>query len=153
MNEPETDLVSRGYLTTLFIDMDNLKNGLTGYRGMILRYSSIINTSDNRDKKFEESIKAIKDEKMKDAIVSWCDNIRHNVERCHISIDALSDSIIEIKEDAPNLTDLYEKIVNSFAPNLADVKEYTFQINKTFIRGTLEKHLNKMETFYNQFTK
>jgi len=148
MIDQETDIVSRGYLTTFFIDIDNLKNSLTGYRSIMLRLN--INTGTD----IETSMEGLKDEKMKNAVITWSDSVRHNVERCQISLEALSESIPDIKKESLTIaSENYEKIINQFAPNIADVKLYVFEINKIFIKSTLEKLLTKMETFYEQFTK
>jgi len=141
----DTEIVSRSFLTVFFMDINNLKDALTGYRSIILRLQ--IKTDSAEPK---EVLAGLNDE-MKNALIQWSDSVRHNVERCQIGIIALSETINEV--DTSNLTESYNKIINQFTPNLEDVSMYTFEINRQFIKGTLEKLLNKMEAFYEQFTK
>ena len=140
----DTNLVGRSFLTVFFLDVNGLKDALTGYRSIILRL---------KIKTGEETQKTLKslDDDMKNAVIQWSDSVRHNVERCQIAAEALQEAIgdLETKE----LRKLYETIINQFSPDIDSVSLYTFEINKIFVKGTIEKILNKMETFYAQFTK
>lgn len=140
----DTDLVSRSFLTVFFMDINNLKDALTGYRSIILRLD--IQTAKNPD----ETLKGLNEE-MKNAVIQWSDSVRHNVERCQIAAKAIEDIVEGM--DTKKLTGYYEKIIDIFSPDIKDVSLYTFEINKLFVKGTIEKILNKMENFYAQFTK
>lgn len=140
----DEDLVSRSFLTVFFMDINNLKDSLTGYRSMILRLK--LKTSEDS----KEMLSRL-DDQLKNAVIQWSDSVRGNVERCQIAATAIHEAISEI--DTTNLVEPYEKIIQQFTPDLEDVSKYTFEINKIFVKGTIEKVLNKMETFYEQFTK
>lgn len=138
----DTNLVARSFLTVFFLDVNNLKDALTGYRSIILRLE--LKTTTNPD----EMLKNLNDD-MKNALIQWSDSVRHNVERCQIAAKSLKEIIPEL--DLETLTKNYEKIINQFAPDIKDVSLYTFEINKIFVKGTIEKLLNKMEIFHEQF--
>ena len=140
----DTDLVSRSFLTVFFLDVNNLKDALTGYRSIMLR----VKIKTGSDPK--ETLKNL-DNDMKNAVIQWSDSVRHNVERCQISAEAIKEVIEEL--ELKNLKEYYDKIIEQFAPDIDTVSLYTFEINKIFVKGTIEKILNKMETFYAQFTK
>lgn len=140
----DTDVVSRSFLTVFFMDINNLKDALTGYRSIILRLKL------KTDADPSEMLSNLNDE-MKNAVIQWSDSVRHNVERCQIAAEAIHQAIPELKVET--LKKPYEKIIDTFSPDIVDVSTYTFEINKTFVKGTIEKILNKMETFYEQFTK
>jgi len=140
----DTDVVSRSFLTVFFMDINNLKDALTGYRSIILRLKL------KTDADPSEMLSNLNDE-MKNAVIQWSDSVRHNVERCQIAAEAIHQAIPELKVET--LKKPYEKIIDTFSPDIIDVSTYTFEINKTFVKGTIEKILNKMETFYEQFTK
>lgn len=140
----ETDIVSKGYLTTFFLDIDMLRNSLTGYRSIILRL--------NIDTKKPQDIEKIRlDDQLKQALVSWSDSVRNSVERCHISYRALLGTVAKIKSE--NLDQYYENIIKIFCPDVEDVAKYTFEIHRCFIQGTLHEVLNKMDAYYEQYTK
>lgn len=139
----DTNLVSRSFLQIFFLDINNLKDALAGYRSIILRLN--IKNQDNT----EETLKGLTDE-MKNSVIAWSDEVRTNVERCQISAEAIQQINKDIKTE--NLRKHYEKIIETFAPDLEDVSKYTFEINKIFVKGTIEKILNKMESFYDQFS-
>jgi len=146
MNEMEdAGLVSRSYLTVFFMDVNNLKDALTGYRSIILRLELKTGTESNPN----DLTKGL-DEQLKNAVISWSDQVRHCVERCQIAATALKQ--IEPSLETKTLDIEYEKIIKSFAPDLENVSNYTFEINKIFVKGTIEKILNKMENFYEQFS-
>lgn len=138
----DTDFVSRSFLAVFFMDINNLKDALTGYRSIILRLK--IQTGGNA----KELLKPLPDD-MKQAVIQWSDSVRHNVERCQISATAIKEVIEGI--DTKTLDESYKKIIDQFAPNIEDVSLYTFEVNKTFVKGTIEKILKKMEKFYEQF--
>lgn len=140
----DTDLVSRSFLTVFFMDVNNLKDALTGYRSIILRLKlkTGLDPTEMLDKL---------DDQIKNAVIQWSDSVRHNVERCQIAAVAIAQVIPEV--DTKQLDGYYEKIIDQFAPDIETVSLYTFEINKTFVKGTIEKILNKMETFYAQFTE
>lgn len=138
----DTNLVARSFLTVFFLDVNSLKDALTGYRSIILRLE--LKTTTNPD----EMLKNLNDD-MKNALIQWSDSVRHNVERCQIAAKSLKEIIPEL--DLETLTKNYEKIINQFAPDIKDVSLYTFEINKIFVKGTIEKLLNKMEIFHEQF--
>lgn len=140
----DEDLVSRSFLTVFFMDVNSLKDSLAGYRSIMLRLDIKMGQTP------EDTLANLKDD-MKNAVIQWSDSVRHNVERCQIAAVALEQAIPEI--ETKKLTEIYPKIMTLFTPNLEDVSEYTFEINKVFVKGTIEKVLNKMETFYEQFTK
>lgn len=144
MNElDDTDLVSRSFLTVFFLDVNNLKDALTGYRSIILR----LKLSTGADPK--EMLKGL-DETMKNAVIQWSDNVRHNVERCHVaakSLEAVIDGI-----ETKKLDSYYDKIIDQFAPDIETVSLYTFEINRIFVKSTIEKILNKLEVFYDKFS-
>ena len=142
----ETDIVSKGYLTTFFLDIDMLRNSLTGYRSIILRLNIDTKKFTNIEKPAMQM-----DEQLKQALVSWSDAVRNSVERCHISYKALLDTVAKLKSE--NLDAYYEKIIAIFCPDVEDVAKYTFEIHKCFIQGTLHEVLNKMDSFYEQYTK
>ena len=146
LEDTDVSLVSRSYLTIFFMDINTLKDSLTGYRSIMLR----LNISPNQSYDEIEEKTSNLDEKLKSAIVTWSDSVRHNVERCQIAVKSLTESLDY--KDTEKIDQLYEKIVNQFAPDLKDVQEYAFEINKIFVKNTLDKLLNKMETFYEQFT-
>ena len=125
------------------MDINNLKDSLTGYRSIVLRLGI---TPDEKPTKLLERV----DEKMKDAVIQWSDSVRHNVERCQISAVALSTTIKEM--NTTSLDESYKNIIQQFAPDLKDVSNYVFEINKIFVNSTIDKLLNKMESFYEQFT-
>lgn len=157
----ENDLISisGSYLSLFFLDINNLKDSLTGYRSIMLRLAENKNPETGKTS-------TNPDDKMKNAVILWSDSIRGNVERCHISAVALSESTFmmniadrsskkegtEETEKPDTLETLYEKIISQFSPDLKDVSEYVFEINKLFVKNTIDKILNKMETFYDQFT-
>lgn len=138
----DEELVSRSFLSIFFYDVNNLKDALTGYRSIILRLE--IKTAGSPTEALEKL-----DEETKNALIQWSDNVRHNVERCQLGIVALSQSIKEIETTELDLQ--YKKIIKHFAPELETVSKYAFEINKQFIKGTLDKLLNKMDMFYEQF--
>lgn len=138
----DTDFVSRSFLAVFFMDINNLKDSLTGYRSIILRLK--IQTGGDS----KELLKPLNDE-MKNAVIQWSDSVRHNVERCQVSAEAISEVIEGI--DTKPLKEYYGKIINQFAPDIEIVSKYTFEVNKTFVKGTIEKILKKMEKFYEQF--
>lgn|SRR4030043_1318123 len=140
----ETDIVSKGYLTTFFLDIDMLRNSLTGFRSIILRLN--IDTTKPQD---IEKIRL--DDQLKNALISWSDAVRNSVERCHISYKALLGTVAKLKSD--DLDQYYDKIIKMFCPDVEDVAKYTFEIHRCFIQGTLHEVLNKMDTFYEQYTK
>lgn len=139
----DEDLVSRSYLSVFFLDINNLKDSLAGYRSIILRLE--LKTGEEAKDLFTN----LKDD-MKNAVIQWSDSIRHNVERCHIAATALHEAIQEI--EISQLEEPYKKIITQFAPDLEMVSKYTFEINKVFVKGTIEKILKKMDSFYEQFT-
>lgn len=143
----DEDLVSRSFLTVFFMDINNLKDSLAGYRSIMLRLNYKAFTD---PKKLEEALAGLKDD-MKNAVIQWSDSVRHNVERCQIAAEALQGAIPEIKTDG--LTKDYDKIMSLFTLDLDVVSNYTFEVNKVFVKGTIEKVLNKMESFYEQFVK
>lgn len=142
----ENELVSRGYLTTFFLDIDQLRNSLTGYRSMILRLD--IDTAKNTS---AEHITKKVDDQTKAALIQWADSVRNNVERCQISYNALTGTLPKIKSD--KLQKYYEDIVKLFCPDVKIVADYTFEIHKCFIAATLHEIMNKMDEFYQQYTK
>lgn len=141
----DTNLVSRSFLTVFFMDVNNLKDSLAGYRSIILRLHLKTGTSDSK-----ELFKGLSDD-LKNAVILWSDSVRHNVERCQIAAEAIQESIEGL--DTTDLKGNYEKIMKQFAPDIDIVSQYTFEINKVFVKGTIEKILNKMENFYAQFTE
>lgn len=146
MEMVDEDVVSKSYLSIFFLDLNNLKDSLTGYRSIILRLK--IKTTDS----FKDTMENLKtDDQMKNALIQWSDSVRHNVDRCHIAASALSEVIKEL--DVKPLKETYMRIINQFTPDLEDVSYYTFEMNKIFVKGTIERVLNKMESFYEQFTK
>src|SRR4030042_5576619 len=142
----ETDIVSKGYLTTFFLDIDRLRNSLTGYRSIILR----LNIDTKKITNIEKPAMMI-DDQLKQALVSWSDEVRNSVERCQISYKALLGTVAKLKTDS--LDEHYEKIIKIFTPDVEDVAKYTFEIHKCFIQGTLHEVLNKMDNYYEQYTK
>lgn len=140
----DTDLVSRSFLTVFFLDVNNLKDALAGYRSIILRLK--IKTSSDP----KETLSHL-NEGLKTAVIQWSDSVRHNVERCQISAEAIKEVMPELKID--DLKKYYEKIINQFSPEIEDVSLYTFEINKVFVKGTIEKIMNKMEKFYVEFKR
>ncbi len=142
----ETDIVSKGYLTTFFLDIDMLRNSLTGYRSIILR----LNIDQKQNIDIEKATTKI-DEQLKQALITWSDAVRNSVERCHISYKALLDTVSHLKSGT--LDTYYEKIIKLFCPDVEDVAKYTFEVHKCFIQGTLHEVLNKMDHFYEQYSK
>ena len=149
----DSDMVSRSYLTLFFVDINNLKDALTGYRSIILRLGIDPKTEQNAAKILENV-----DDKMRNAVIQWSDSVRHNVERCQIAAEALSTTLpgLKTKDNKEGKEDplkaSYDKIIAHFAPDLEDVSAYTFEINKLFVKNTIDKLLTKMETFYDEFT-
>jgi len=139
----DSDIVARSYLTVFFMDINNLKDALTGYRSIILRLQ--IKTRENMIEKLETL-----DDEMKNAVIQWSDSVRHNVERCQIAAIAIKEIIPDM--DITTLETNYSLIINQFSPNIEDVSKYTFEINKLFVKGTIEKLLTKMDRFYEQYT-
>lgn len=134
--------VSTNLLKVFFFDIDNLKNALTGYRSAMLRVSikGDLNDTDTLDKL---------DEDLKNTVILWSDSVRSYVERCQVAIVSLKqlDKNINIKQ----LEELYNKIIGLFAPNPNDVAAYTFAISKEFVKATIEKILNRLENFNDNF--
>ncbi len=91
------------------------------------------------------------DDQTKQALVSWCDAVRNSVERCHIEYKALQGTVANLKSES--LEGIYKKIVKVFCPDVEDVANYTFEIHRCFINGTLHEVMNKMDTFYAQYSK
>jgi len=139
----DSDIVSRSYLTIFFMDINALKDSLTGYRSIILRLGITPNTT------ADVILKGL-DDKLTNAVIQWSDSVRHNVERCQIASVALSESIKDLK--SKTLDASYTKIIGQFAPDPKDVSDYTFEINKLFVKSTIDKLINKMENFYDEFT-
>lgn len=142
----ENDLVSRGYLTTFFLDIDQLRNSLTGYRSMILR----ITTDKLPNPTMEQLTKSV-DDSTKAALIQWSDAVRTSVERCYISYTALVTTIPSM--NSKELQGLYKSIIEQFCPAVKTVADFTFEIHRCFIAGTLHEIMNKMDEFYNQYTK
>lgn len=142
----ETELVSKGYLITFFLDIDQLRNSLTGYRSMILR----INVDTSKETNVETMTKKL-DEQTKNALIQWSDAVRNSVERSHIAHAALASTIPKMQSN--KLQGLYEKIINLFCPDVNAVAEYTFEIHRCFIAGTLHEIINRMDEFYQQYIK
>ena len=91
------------------------------------------------------------DRQSKNTVIECSDVIRHFVESCQISAKALSLTIPDLevsKLDAP-----YQNITNMFTPHLDDVRKYTFEIHETFVKGTIERVMAKMDSYYEQFSK
>lgn len=162
----ENELISRGYLTTFFLDIDQLRNSLSGYRSIILRLN--INTA----KPIDAQVGI--DEQTKNALIQWSDSVRNSVERCHISYkaligtfpnieskkitaiaidDATNESSESTKESSTILDKLYEEIIKYFCADVNKVAEYTFEIHRCFIKCTLHEIMNKMNEFYQQYTQ
>lgn len=141
----ETDIVSKGYLTTFFLDLDILRNNLTGYRSIILRLNV-----DNKQENIDISKLKI-DDQLKQSLISWSDAVRGSVERCQISYSALIDTIPNLRSE--NLDGIYKNIISLSCPDVEEVAKYTFEIHKCFIKGTLHETLNKMDNFYEQSSK
>lgn len=93
------------------------------------------------------------DTQLKDALIQWSDAVRNSVERCHISYMALQGTVAKLKSESEKLEGLYKKIMEMFCPNIADVSDYTFEIHRCFIQATLHEVLNKMDAFYENYTK
>lgn len=142
----ENELVSRGYLTTFFIDIDQLRNSLTGYRSMILR----LGVDTTKTITAEQLTKQV-DDPTRAALIQWADAVRNSIERCHISYNALITTIPAMKSE--NLQGQYEKIINVFCPDVNIVADFTFEIHRVFIAGTLHEIMNRMDEFYQQYTK
>ncbi len=143
----ESELVSRGYLTTFFIDIDQLRNSLTGYRSMILRLG--IDTT--KEHTTEQVSKTVGDDPTRAALIQWADAVRNSVERCQISYSALITTIPTMKSE--KLTEQYTKIIKGFCPDVNIVAEFTFEIHRCFIAGTLHEIMNRMDEFYQQYIK
>lgn len=144
VNELEdVGIVSRTYLSVFFMDINNLKDALAGYRSIILRLK--IQTSQDPN----EIFKGLQAE-MKNAVIQWSDSVRHDVDRCMIAAEALKETLKDL--DLAKLQDPYEKIINQFTPDLEEVSKFTFEINKLYVRSTIEKMLKKMERFHAEFT-
>lgn len=137
----ETDLVSKGYVTTFFLDIDLLRNSLTGYRSIILR---IKQSGIDMSKINKTNLKI--SEELNQGLINWSDSVRNSVERCHISYKALVGTIPNLKSD--QLDTLFDKIKNIFSPDVDDVEKYTFEVHKCFVQATLHEVLNKMDSLY-----
>lgn len=151
----DEDIVSRSFLTVFFIDVNNLRDSLAGYRAILLRIASKTGTNlEGLTKLLNEDLDKVYskiDKDLQHNLISWSDSVRQNVERCQIAAVALAEAIPELETD--DLNNSYEQIINNFSPCIEEVSKYAFNINKTFVKGTIERILNKMETFYEQFTK
>jgi hypothetical protein len=146
----DTGLVSRSFLTVFFVDINNLKDSLAGYRSILLRLN--INPNDDPKKIIKELKSSVGEssDELKSAFILWSDSVRHKVERCQVSAESLKQIFPDI--DIKELTDRYKKIMKLFTPDIEDVAFYTFEINKIFVKGTIEKIMNKMDKFYEQFS-
>lgn len=139
----ETGMVSRTYLSIFLMDVNNIKDSLAAYSSIILRLS--IQTSQNTDQIFKGL-----DEQTKNTVIALSDSVRHDVWRCMVSATALKEILPEI--NITTLQSSYEKIVKQFTPNLEEVSSFCFEINKIFVKSTIEKMLRKMERFHAEFT-
>lgn len=139
----ETDLVSKGYLTTFFLEVQGIKKSLTGYRSIILR----LNIDTKKITNIEKPAIQMTDE-LKQALVGWSDSVRDIVESCHISYNSLVGTVAKLKSES--LDAYYEKIIAGFCPDVEDVRKYAFEINRCFVQGTLHETLDKINRYYEQ---
>lgn len=141
----QSDLLSRGYLGIFFEDLENLFTALPSYRSTLLKLD--IKPSEDP----QDMLERITNENDRIKAITDCDWIRLSVERTYTKYDGMAMMITELKND--KLKKYYEEIIKYYAPPLDVVSAYTFEINRTFLKGTLEKTLKKMEVFYGQFSK
>lgn len=143
----DTGLVARSYLAIFYADVENLKESLTGYRGMLLQYELQTGGADKKDT--VEFLKTA-EEKTKAEVIFFSNNIRSSVERCQIAADGITEYF---KLDLKELTKHYETIIQFFSPPLEEVVPFVFKINKILTKSSIEKTLKEMETFYAQYVK
>ena len=142
----DIDIASKSLLLILLRDVEDLKESLAGYRSMILRRN--IKTENEPDKILKGL--AEQDQNM---MIQLSDLTRRSVERCQIEIEALAEANAMDKKATEPLKKSYETIISLFAPPLEVISKYSFEISKIFAKGTIEKTLSKMETFYEQYSK
>lgn len=113
---------------------------------MILRLN--IDTTKEQD---AESIDKAVDDQTKAAVILWADAVRSSVERSQISHAALLQTFPAMKSET--LQKHYEAIIKVFCPDVKVVADYTFEVHRCFIAGTLHQIMNKMDEFYKDYTK
>lgn len=139
----ESDIVGDTFLRIFLADLEGLVDALAGYSSIVLRCQ--LQTGKDLSPETLNNL----DADLKNGVVQWSDEIRRSVLRCHVKITALHNSIPEI--ELTELTKSYEEAIKYYSPPLPELYKYVFEINKQFIKATLEKMIRKMDSFYEQF--